>query len=232
MKTVWSKLPSRWIRDGGLRAFQGGDSRGDAAALKLYMTLALFANFKPIALLAAGSTRMTFSDLEQQCEVSRRYIALGLRRLESQARIVTQRIGNTHCYVLADYEETGWAKLPRAHLLDNRRLPSFGIRGALHLDALKLYLTLVTFRANDASQVLLSYDKIEYYTGIARRHIRRTIDVLLNHEWIAITSYVPESRLRQPMNIYLLRGDFWGRAHGHYVRAAATTVPPQRPTNP
>jgi hypothetical protein len=226
MKTVWSKLPSRWVREGALHAFQARGPRGDTAALKLYMALALFAHFKPTEAAAAGSVRLTFSELEQLCDISRRSIAQGLRRLEWHGRIHTHRIGHAQRYVLADYEETGWAKLPRAHLLTDRRFHSFGIRGELHLDALKLYLALLTFRANDASQVLLSYDKIEHYTGIARRHIRRAIDVLLNHEWLAITSHVPESRHRHPINLYLLRGDFWGRSHVNYARAAASAASP------
>lgn len=229
MKTVWSKMPSRWIRDGVLHAFRANAGSGDAAALKLYMALAMFANFRasPTAPVA-GAVRLSFSDLEQLCDISRRYIAFGLRRLETTAHISIHRVGRAHRYVLTHYEESGWAKLPRAHLLEDQRFRGVGIRGARHLDALKMYLALVSFRANDASHALLSYDKIEHYTGIARPHIRRAIDVLLNHEWVSMSSHTPESRPQQPMNIYVLRGDFWGRRPGNHIRATASTVPRDR----
>ena len=222
-------MPSRWIRDGALHTFRANSDTGDAAALKLYMALAMFASFRPAPTApVAGAVRLTFSDLEQLCDISRRYIARGLRRLEATAHISIHCVGKAHRYVLADYEQTGWAKLPRAHLLEDQRFRGVGIRGALHLDALKLYLALVSFRANDSCQVLLSYDKIEHYTGIARPHIRRAIDVLLNHEWVSMSSHTLEARPQQPMNIYVLRGDFWGRRQGSYTRAAASTVPPGR----
>ena len=69
----------------------------------------------------------------------------------------------------------------------------------------------------------LSYDKIEHYTGIPRTHIRRAIDVLLNHEWLSIASDVSTTGERQPINVYLLRGDFWGRSASNYIRASTKT---------
>jgi len=128
MKTVWSKLPSRWIRDGALHDFDACGARGDAAALKLYVALAFYASFKSSPTRAAGSVRLTFTELGALCEISRHSIARGLRRLLSQARIDVHRVGTAQRYTLANYEDTGWAKLPRAHLLADRRFQSFGIR--------------------------------------------------------------------------------------------------------
>ena len=222
MKRVWSKLPSRWIREGALHAF-GPD--GGAAALKLYMALALWANFKPSPTAeVAGLARLTFSELETRCDISRRYVSRGLALLAAEGLITVERIGTAHRYRLTRFEEPGWAKLPRAHLLAERRFQSLGIRGPLYLHALKLYLALVTFRDNESAHVPLSYDKIEHYTGVARPHIRRAIDVLINHDWIAVASRVPEVPHRRPANIYILRGDFWGRHASNYARASLTTL--------
>lgn len=224
MKTVWSKVPSRWIREGALHAFDARGASADAAALKLYMALAFFASFKSSPNIAAGSVRSRSRN--GGCVRSRVTPLHAICDAWCRTHAFTfHQVGTAHHYTLTHYEDTGWAKLPRAHLLADRRFQSFGIRGELYLDALKLYLALLTLRDNEASQVLLSYDKIEQYAGIARRHIRRAIDVLLNHEWIAITSHVPQSRQRDPINIYLLRGDFWGRSHSNYARAAARYTP-------
>jgi hypothetical protein len=221
-------MPSRWIRDGALRAFHAEGATGDAAALKLYLALAMGANFKPSPSAAvAGTARLSFCDLETLCEISRRSIARGLRCLETHARIQTHRAGKSHHYVLCDYDETGWAKLPRGHLLAHRRFQAVGIRGTHYLNALKLYLALVTFRANSSAQVLLSYDRMEHYTGVPRPQIRRALDVLMNHEWLSIASHTSESRPNTSVNVYLLRGDFWGRRHANYARATTTSAPPR-----
>lgn len=64
------------------------------------------------------------------------------------------------------------------------------------------------FCDNNSRETLLSYEKIEEYTGIARAHIRRAIDVLINHEWISIGSRLPPDRDQNPTNVYFLRSDF------------------------
>lgn len=101
MKTVWSKLPSRWLRNGALRAFRANGCTGDAAALKLYMALAIFASFRaaPTAPVA-GSVRLSFTELERLCGISRRYIARDLHGLEANARISIHPFGKAHRYVL------------------------------------------------------------------------------------------------------------------------------------
>jgi hypothetical protein len=213
MKCAWSKFPSRWIREGALRDFRSDGALGCAAALKLYMALAMFASFKPSPTAeVAGAVRLSFSELEALCDISRRYVSLGLAMLARRELITIQSVGNANSYVINGYDEIGWAKLPRGHLLEGRRFKAMSIRGALYLDALQLYLTLLTFRHNNSHEALLSYDKIEHYTDIPRRHIRRAIDVLLNHEWASIASNPVESSNQRSANIYVLRGDFWGRA--------------------
>lgn len=241
MKMIWSKLPSRWIHERQLCAFRpaGGTAAGGrstagtaAAALKLQMALAMFASFRPLpADDAAGFARLSFSELEQLCDISRRSVARGLALLEQHGLITTHAIGNAHRYLLSQFELPGWAKLPRAHLLDEHRFRGLGLRGAAALNALKLYLALVAFRPNQARQVLLSYDRIEHYTGIPRPRIRHAIDVLLNHDWISIGTHGVDpiaasvNEHRKPTNVYILRGDFWGRPQQTYARAAVSIEP-------
>lgn len=133
---------------------------------------------------------------------------------------------------MSQFELPGWAKLPRAHLLHENHFRGLGLRGAAALNALKLYLALVTFRPNQSRHVLLSYDRIEHYTGIPRPRIRHAIDVLLNHDWISIGTHGVASiaaevnEHRKPTNVYILRGDFWGRPQQTYPRAAVAVEPP------
>jgi DNA-binding transcriptional ArsR family regulator len=122
-------MPSRWIADGQLCAFRGGGAGGQAAALKLYMALAMFAAFKPTpSAPIAGSARLSFSDLERQCDISRRYVSRGLEVLKERRLLTVDKVGNAHRYLLSGYEAAGWAKLPSAHLL--RRTASRGSASA------------------------------------------------------------------------------------------------------
>jgi hypothetical protein len=145
--------------------------------------------------------------------------------LNERQLVVTHRIGNANGYLLTGYDDKGWAKLPRGHLLDESRFKGVGIRGGFNLNAIKLYLALATFRTNNARSVFLSYDKIEKYTNIPRPRIRRAIDVLLNHDWISISSQAVAAGEKKPANVYLLRGDFWGKGKQNYAPASiAATV--------
>jgi hypothetical protein len=198
----------------------------------------------------AGTAQISFSELEAVCDISRRYVAHGLAVLKAHELITVDGTCKVHRHHLARplpwppdttalprsacvpsasgrcgsrarrYEDAGWAKLPRAHLLEAHRFSGLGIRGALYLNALKLYLALVTFRPNDSPQALLSYDKIETYTGMPRSGIRRAIDVLVNHQWLSLAAHASTTAVRKSTNVYVLRGDFWGRRHQNYVRAS------------
>lgn len=221
MTSTWSKMPSRWIADRGLRHFTSSEAGVNAAALKLYMALAMFANFKPSPNNPVpGFARLSFSELEDLCDISRRYVASGIRRLELLQIIEIEPISNAHGYRLVGYGDLGWAKLPRSHLLDQNRFRHLGVRGNLHLNALKIYLALATFRSNESREALLSYDKIELYTGMPRPRIRAAIDVLINHDWISLSSYVDGLANKKPPNVYVLRGDFFGKRNRTYARAA------------
>lgn len=220
--SIWSKMPSRWVRQGGLKQFRAKSAGTNAAALKLYMTVAMFANFKASPdIVVPGFARLSFSNLEDLCNISRQYVGCGLKVLASHELVDIHKTGNANGYFLTGYDDIGWAKLPRSYLLEKTsRFAGLPIRGVLHLEALKLYLALVTFRDNNAQTVWLSYDKIEEYTGIPRRRIRRSIDVLINHEWISLAAHSDGIGDRKATNVYILRGDFWGKQRRTYARAS------------
>lgn len=225
--STWSKVPSRWVQITGLRAFSASAPGENAAALKLYMSIAMFANFKPTPQLSvAGFARLSFSELEELCDISRQYVKRGIDVLVERGLVSVEKIGNAHGYLLENYDVDGWAKIPQSHLLQKAtyssqsRFASISIRGRLHLEALKLYLALLTFRPNQSATTMLSYDKIVEYTGMPRTRIRRSIDVLVNHEWISLESHTYTHTEKKPTNAYVLRGDFWGKGRKTYARAS------------
>lgn len=225
--SIWSKIPSQWVQLGGLRNFSARTAGRNAAALKLYMGIAMFANFKPTPLIDVGGfARLSYSELEELCNISRRYVQLGLETLVQKELITVVKVSNANGYLLLNYDVPGWAKLPKAYLLQKAtysslsRFANMSIRGALHLEALKLYMTLISFRNNSSATALISYDKIENYTAIPRGRVRRSIDVLINHEWISLGSHNYEESTDKPTNAYILRGDFWGKRRQTYARAS------------
>ena len=111
--------------------------------------------------------------------------------------------------------------LTKSTYSNESRFAGVSIRGRLHLEALKLYLLLLTFRRNESHKSLIAYDKIEGYSGIPRGRIRRAIDVLLASEWISVESVPAAMSKSKPPNTYILRGDFWGRNRRTYARAAS-----------
>lgn len=228
--SIWSKMPSQWVQLDGLREFGARNAGENAGALKLYMSIAMFANFKPTPSTdVAGFARLSYSELEELCNISRQYVSRGLEILVEKKLISVLKIGNANGYLLSSYDVPGWAKIPQSHLLQQgtysgqSRFAGMSIRGVLHLEALKLYLALATFRNNSSQTVLLSYDKIEDYTGMPRGRIRRSIDVLVNHEWISLESHTDGPADTKPTNAYILRGDFWGKGRPTYARASRFT---------
>lgn len=229
--SIWAKMPSRWIQDGGLKNFHANLAGKNAAALKIYMAVAMFANFKPTPQIStAGFAKLSYSDFEDVCGISRQSVCDGIALLNESAILSINKIGNSHGYTIVDYDEKGWAKIPSGYLLQKAnfssqtRFAGMSIRGALHLEAIKLYLALLTFRHNEGQQAHLSYNKIEKYTGIPRGRIRRSIDVLVNHEWISVASHTYEAAVRKPSNVYILRGDFWGKSRRPYARASTPEI--------
>ncbi len=225
--SIWAKMPSVWIQAGLLSDFHAKSAGPNAAALKIYMAIAMFANFKPNPQIGtAGFAKLSFNELEDLCDVSRQSVRNGIAVLAERDLVSIVKVSNANGYVLQDYDELGWAKIPSGYLLQKQnfsgktRFSGMKIRGALHLEAIKLYLALLTFRHNQAQQVYLSYDKIQHYTGIPRARIRRSIDVLVNHEWISVASHMYQSTDRKPANAYILRGDFWGKDRRPYARAS------------
>jgi hypothetical protein len=136
MKSVWAKMPWKRDQQEGQKKFRANAAGENAAALTLYMAMAMFANFKPSPNAnVAGVAKLSFSVLADLCDVSRQYVSRGVALLDSNGLIEVLKVGNANAYLLAGYDDLGWAKLPRAHLLDKGRFERLGMRGSLHLNA-------------------------------------------------------------------------------------------------
>lgn len=172
----WVRLPTRWIEQKGLIDFAwvtggGGDQ---IAALLTLIAIAHRTDEKGIA-------RITYDEIERATNVSRAKIAGGLDVLETRKLIQREPDGQS-TYLLEDFDlKSGWAKLPARGLYRNGMMgftQQFRLRDRTELNALKIYLLIVSRRSRDLNMALLNYETISNYTGLQRHQIKRALGTL------------------------------------------------------
>ena len=67
--------------------------------------------------------------------------------------------------------------------------------------ALKLYLTIGTFRSSRSGFSMVSYDTFEEYGGMERRHIRSGLSLLIQHRLVDV--YAPAIRGAAPTRYFV-----------------------------
>jgi DNA-binding transcriptional ArsR family regulator len=200
----WSKIPTAWIRyDAGLMAFTIRDVGGSAAALKIYISIALLAAYRTKApTLYAGQATVSYDEFELITGLSRSLIPRGIEILKSAGMIEVIESARIHAYRLVGYDDDsrGWGKLPYDHLRSGPsggRLAAVGHRYQGDLNALKIYLALVAFRDGASGYSSLSYDKIVEYTGVHRSRVRPALSSLYETRLVAVD---PTTDLREKLN--------------------------------
>lgn len=215
----WVKIPTEWIRDKedpGLRRFswRGPDRSSFIAALMLYICIAHHAVRKPTDdLPRPGLAKLSYTKLTELTDLSRAKIASGTRILHDYSLVQRLKSGKTNVYRVVNYEiRSGWAKLPCKSLYDEKEqaivpFKEFKLRHKNELNALKLYLLLVSFRDNQSNHANPSYDKIQPYTGISRNEIRSAISLLINLGMIHVDRIRdPDEEQGKVRNVYRILG--------------------------
>lgn len=201
----WVRLPTDWVRAGGLADFR-------AARGALANETAALMNLIAIAHLADGQTgiaRATYDDLTRITGCSREKVARALDILDER-ELVDFSLGRSQCR-LEDYdpEAGGWAKLPCRRLYRDDTIAVFSdfyLRKRAELDALKLYLLFIAFRENWTNQAMIGFDKISEYTGIHRQHIKTGTSLLVSHGLIHVDRMASDVRREGVKNCYRLVG--------------------------
>ena len=215
MASDWSKTPTTWIRyDDLLRKFKVSDIGPSIAGLRLYMTLAMRANFKPTNELSlSGTVRVTYTELEHLTHMSRASVAAGVNKLKNVGLIELLNEGRDNIYHLVDYDDArGWGKLPKKYLYGRTRhgeiekIAAFSMRSRAHLNALKIYLLFIAFQTGRYGYALLSYDAITKYSGISREFIHPGISVLIDLHLINVDRENAPGVTKKHPNKYIIRG--------------------------
>lgn len=186
----WVRLPSGWIEDGGLKAFQWSEGGSDnTAALMALVAIAHCAD------QATGLARLTYDDLCAATDISRAKLAKGLALLEDR-KIVGRWQDGRSWFRLAGYDLTrGWCMLPASPLYTGQVIEAFRhfrLRNKAELNAIRLYLLFASRRGRDTNLANISLDKITEYTGI-RRHDLKPATSLLASLSLAYTERVPSN---------------------------------------
>lgn len=208
------KMPSYWITDQekpGLRQLNWGgqNSAGKIAALMLYIAIAHNAKRESDQLPAIA--KLSYSDFEDIVGIGgRATISAGLKKLEELEIVKIDKRNRTNVYQLNEHpSKKGWAKLPYKHLYLAEQIKvfaGFSLRRKTELNALKMYLLVAAFRNNISNHTVISYEKINLYTGIAENDIRGAISLLVVNDLIHVDRDLDEEDIAKSKNIYRLVG--------------------------
>lgn len=195
----FTALPSKWIRDGKLIDFAGHQKPGESiAALKCLIAINSFMDYD------TKKTEISISDLERLTTLSRPSVINGIKKLEFLKIIkISSGIGIKNQYDFT-YDNAGWAKLPVEYALrliagiSNRRLSS--------LAALKIYLTLLSFRQNNTDYCQIKQSTLRSYTGIQNRDIKVGYQILIEQRVICVYQEIYENKKGYTANKYQIKG--------------------------
>lgn len=200
----WKKMPSFWIRDKEappLKNFKW-DSTGanQTAALILYIVLVHHANDEPSKNFPGlGFCSLSYSELGDIAGLSRAKISAGLNILYDMKLISKEDSKKQNIYKVTNYEQQrGWAKLPARGLYSKElkkvyAFHRFNLRSKVELYAMKIYLLLVAQRNNQKNYAEISYENINFYTGVHRNDIRSALSLLVGLGLIHIDNGVSDS---------------------------------------
>lgn len=174
----WASFP-RWIGETLTEFTAGKDAGAHMAALRVYLAIALESDFD------TRIATISWSALEKSTGLSRPMVKKGIVTAEKAGLIAVDKSGHTHSYrQLAQTDEIAFTQVPFFDL--KSALPKLPTRGFHALDALKVYLTLLTVRLRNSELAVISHKKIQIRSGIQPGRIRAAIDVLINHRLIHV----------------------------------------------
>jgi hypothetical protein len=192
----WGSFP-RWVGE-KLTEFTAGQNAGaHMAALRVYLALALVADF------SSRTASISWTALQQLTGLSRPMVMKGIATATGAGLIEVDTSHRMHSYrLLGRDNEASFTKVPLSLSSTLSQLPA---RGFHALDALKVYMTLLTVRGRDSQSAVISHKKIAAWSGVQARRVRAAIDVLINHHLVHVTS-VESATTGHPHNEYHLLG--------------------------
>lgn len=188
----WIKLPSAWIERRGLREFRWAQNRGSDNLAALMALAPISHNVDN-----DGIAKLSYDQLCTVTWLSRAKLSAGLQVLADRG-IIERNVAGRSTFRLAGYNpHLGWAQFPAAGLYRDGTIFAFEhmrLRHRSELDALKLYYLFASRRDRASNVALISYDKIEDYSGVHRNSIRAALS------WLAAQGLVHIDRVPSSAN--------------------------------
>jgi len=217
--SYWSKMPCSWQKQSTVHAVLRSKPCGTAiAALKLYITFCLHANFygakspEEKTLAQAGCVQKTIQSLCELTGMSKPVVIGGLRLL-MEMQIIERLEGRPTTYQIVDFTTaTYWVKLPRRHLhgADDREVEKIALlpnRGQEIFEALQLYLYIASVREKESQQARVTYTTVCSVLCMSRNAVSRAISTLVARELLSVRIENPnEKDYMKRCNIYWLQG--------------------------
>lgn len=212
----WVRMPSKWIREGGLKEFtwtSAGPARKSSAiaALQIYVALLTQAEEKLHPELSL-ETELTYNALMEITGLSRQLVAAGIEALTKTGRITSEKIGRKNRYSIQGYEPGNWCKLPARVLYGygGTSIAAFKLfqkRTICELNAMKLMLYYAATRDNKSPYSMASFERIHEQTGVIEKNIPRANAFLITVNLVAnITRENSEKTKKKEPNKYFLTG--------------------------
>lgn len=219
--SLFSKMPIKWIQDGGLARFASRPTptaekdlklqNGSISALKLYMTLCMKATF------STGEVKTTYRKLIALSGMSRPIVAGALQRLVDED-LITKRSKSLRegsvIYINGWLEQSYYGQIPKRLLHDANQgaaiLKLFEFNySTVSLHALKVYLAILGFRDRHRNGLaVISYDAINRHTGVPRHRVGEAITKLYDMRLISYrqADFTDSDENMDRTNRYLVKG--------------------------
>lgn len=172
-KLNWAEMPSTWCTNGKLKELTWGknDTAASIGALKIYILLCLLGSKQKLQGKDKIISDLSYDEIGEGTGLSRAVIARSIKKLQEHGLIVCMGNARQRKYeVVKTKPNGGWCKLPCKPIFGEglKIKPFYQLhnRYQIELDALRLYLYLLSIRDNDEPYTKVSLAKVIEKTGI------------------------------------------------------------------
>lgn len=186
MSYLWRPLPYMAIRNSDLLKIGAHDVAAGISAFKVFLIICSKAEMEKESGMVA---RLTYSDLESMCGMSRAMISKGVKKLVEN-KIVSRLGGQKNRYQLLSLSKKGavipfsignggWCKMPIKPFTDDgviRLFEGISNRGVKDLNALKVFVYLLSVRSKGEAYVRVGIDKIRLAANLSEMRLLEALN--------------------------------------------------------
>jgi hypothetical protein len=205
MKNDWVKMPSSWIiEQKKLKElkWENKEKSDSIASLIIYI---IFLHYYHLSDNKPDFS-ITYNKIKEISGLSKAKISGGIKKLQLINLLKVKKNKKSNVYEIEGINNNNWAKMPFKKLYCKQFakiefFEHFKLRSKNELNALKLYLLIVSFRDIETNSTKITYDKICDYTGIFRNEISFSISFLINLRLINVDTE-PSQNYDGSVNVY------------------------------